>query len=197
MSINFPVPLNSIQERINRTSISRSRKLFERDIQRTGVTCAVIRTQRRRTSIRGDYEDLPVSSDQILLKIEWPPELPLNRARLAQNIFPPNAASAPVAPPPPTDTAAPTQIAFWDLLPIFAYAKWSDNLVKNDLIVYVFGDENGYPVPIILRVTEELAAFHSYLVWRKMQIAVEQSPLSQLEYSMIQAYLIGGPPADN
>jgi hypothetical protein len=178
-----------MQEKLNRANISRSRKLFDRHISRLGIKVQLVRIQRQRTSIRGDYEDIKVSDDPVTAQLDFPPEMPLLRGRLAQNVFPSDGQNIPLPPPAPTDQAPNTQFSFWDLLPIFMYVKFTDNIVQNDLLLYVWLDENNHKVAIILRVVTEVGSFHSHLAWRKLHVAVENGEIDAGIMTAFQNYL--------
>jgi len=185
----------SKQEKINRANISRSRKLFDRGVSQFGLSVQLVRVQRTPTSFRGDYADVLVSADPIQAQIDWPPEMPLLRGRLVASVFPSDAQNIPAPPPTPTDLASPTQFSFWDLLPIFMYVKFTDNVVINDLFMYIFLDENMRKVAIILRVINEVGAFHSHLAWRKMHVAVENGEIQPEVMTAFQNYLNSQAPA--
>ena len=189
----------SIQEKLNQATIQRSHKLFDRHISKTAVSTQLLRLQRTKVNIRGDWADTIVSTGNVQVYIDMPPDMPLSRARLAVNPYPPAgdlpSFVPPTAPATPTDATPSTNLNFWDLLPIWVYCKWGDNIVKDDLVLYIFQDENHNPIPLVLRITDDLGAIHSHLVWRKLQAAVENSSLTTDEMTAIQTYLLGGPPA--
>lgn len=178
-----------MQEKLNNANISRSRKLFDRHISRLGISVQLIRVKRQRTSIRGDYEDSIVDSDPVKAQLDFPPEMPLLRGRLTQNVFPSDGQNIPTPPPAATDQSPTTQFSFWDLLPIFMYVKFADNVVTNDLLLYVWLDENRRKVAIILRVVNEVGSFHSHLAWKKLHVAVENGEIDPAIMMAFQNYL--------
>jgi len=161
-----------MQEKLNKANINRSRKLFDRHIKRLGTENRVVRIKMDKTSIRGDYEQIPISADFILMYLEFPPEMPLLRSRTSM-----------------VDQADPTQVSFWDLLPIFGYVRWSDNITEGDLLVHTFFDENGRKVPIVLKVTNEVGSFNTYLNWRKLVLSFYNSQLEDGVMEKIQVFL--------
>ena len=164
-----------MQERLNKANIGRSRKLFDRHIRRLGTESRVVRIRLNKTSVRGDYELVPISAGTITMYIEFPPEMPLLRSRTTT-----------------VDPANPTQVSFWDLLPIFGYVQWSDNVVEADLLVHIFYDENNNKVPLILRVVNEVGSFTTHLNWRKLVLAVHNSPLEDDVQALIDTFLVSG-----
>ena len=97
-------------------------------------------------------EDIEILSEAIIEAIIlYPTEIPLDRIQGLEE----------------SNVITSDRLFFFDLLPIEIFTKWSDKVQKNDFIVHLIKNDIGKKFPIILKISENLGAFSTELLWRK------------------------------
>lgn len=145
----------SIQEKIEKRNIGARRKLFDNGIRLIGIETNTVRLKIVEDKY-GDETQTIVSQDNIVVRIVYPPELPIDRYR-ADFI--------------PGDAVESSHTFFYEVLPIEVYSQWTDNIEKGDLLVHKVLDEQANPIKILLKMSETLATFQTEVFWKKMYAA--------------------------
>ncbi len=167
-----------MQEKLNQASISRSRKLFDRQIKRMGTQSKLVRIKEVDTGFRTDASEVVLDHDMIEGVLDFPPEMPILRSRLS------SATSSELGN---------GELSMWDILPVGLWVKWGDKVAEGDILVHTFLDENGRKLPLILKVTQEVGAFSSHLVWHKFQCALNNAQMEAEVLTAIENFLNTGP----
>lgn len=147
--------MDSLQDKLEFSSASIRRKLFDNNIAILGQTSNVIRIKPDRDKY-GDENTLKiVSKDIIECIIFYPGEVPLSRGRSSLEF----------------DQVDNSKIYLYDILPISLYTKFADNVEKYDFIIHTVKDEEDNETKMFLQVSEIVGSFKSSLMWKKCQCA--------------------------
>lgn len=168
----------TLQEKINQATIARARKLFDRHIKRTATQSYLVRIIETPTGFRTDVADSVATSTGIEAYLDFPPEMPILRSRLVGQV---------------NDQPGTMELTLWDLLPIGLWVKTADKVAEGDILVHTFFDEYGAKIPLIMKVTQEVGAFHSHLVWHKFEAAIHNGHMEPAIIAAIQGFLTTGP----
>lgn len=147
----------SIQNKLSRSQANLKRKLFDNNVRLMGVESNVIRFHIEE-DFYGDETISIISQNNMEIIIIYPGEVPLSRFRYDQS----NNNDAGVDE---------TNVFFFDILPIDAYVKWSDEIEKGDFIFHNLYDEKNNKIKILFRVAEVLGSFTTDITWRKVFLA--------------------------
>jgi len=167
----------SIFQSISDKSAQLKRRLIDENIRKMGREMKILRIQ----GVEDIFQDMSdvkqLSKDVITMILKFPTEIPLDRYRADRD-----------------ESVEDTRVFFFDLLPIEAFAKFSDHVEKRDLLFFYLEDEMRNKIPFLLQVTEVLGSFSTSLVYKKLYLApqhgaLERSILSQLDdyYTMSDA----------
>ena len=161
----------SIQDKLENASIRLHRKLFSQAVTLMGTESHVARYKYNNTYNEDEVEYPLLFEDDLTLYIDFPTDIPLFRQRNY-------------------DTATSSNITndglfLYDVLPIFAFARFEDKVERGDFVVYVFYNEQGIAIPLVFQVAEELGKLRKYLYWKKILIA----PYNGEYLQEIQTYL--------
>lgn len=143
--------MSSIQSKIDRKTATLRRKLFDNAISLSGVNTKCVRLKTSK-NMYGDVETLTViSNDIIIVNIVIPSDIPLTRLRG-------DAVD---------DVNDSNNVFFYDILPIDVYSKWSDNIEKDDILIFEIYNEFDEALQIILKISEVVTKFKQSIVWKK------------------------------
>jgi len=143
--------MSSIQSKIDRKTATLRRKLFDNSISLSGVDtkCTRLKTSK---NMYGDVETFTIITDDIIMaNINIPSDIPLTRLR-GDAI---------------DDVNDSNTVFFYDILPIDVYTKWSDNVEKDDILIFEMYNEFDEPIQIILKISEVVTKFKQSIVWKK------------------------------
>jgi hypothetical protein len=120
----------------------------------------------------GDETSSTLSSSSISVVVDYPPgEIPMNRFRT-------DALSG-------ADSIDSSGIFLFDILPIYVFSKFEDNVERGDLLVHFIKDDKGNKLCIVLQISDTLGKFTTEVVWKK-QIA---APFNGKLPSEVQEYI--------
>ena len=143
--------MSSIQSKIDRKTAALRRKLFDNSISLMGsdVQCTRLKTSK---NMYGDVETLTIiTDDTIVAVISIPTDIPLTRLR-GDAVDDVNDSS---------------NVFFYDILPIDVYTKWSDNIERDDILIFEIFDEFDAPLQIVLKISEVVTKFKQSIVWKR------------------------------
>lgn len=148
----------SIQQKLEKASLTARYKLFDNQIKLVGKSSLVSRFKIERNQYEDDIVVESVKEDTVEVTIVYPAEIPISRLRNNNfNSIPDGQ----------------TNIYLFDVLPIDVYVKWTDNIIKGDFLLDIIKDENGNSIKILLKISEELFTPGSYgIVYRKLWAAL-------------------------
>lgn len=146
----------SIQTKLENSSISSKRKLYDNSIRIHGQEVYGLRIKVTIDKY-GDDDSTPVIVEQneITVYMDYLNlEIPLNRYRIDTE----------------TSTINSESIYLFEVLPIIAYVKWEDEIESGDLLVLVIKD-NDLDIPIVFRVSDMIGRLQKNLLYKKYNIA--------------------------
>lgn len=148
----------TIQDRLERRFAPAVRKLFDRNVRLAGITVYGVRLRFKEDMYSDEYDSSIVSRDPVVAIVDYPSEIPLHRIRDTESSDETPAVN---------ESGSSTGVFFYEILPIELYTRWSDNVMRGDILVHEMEDEQGNMLRMRLRVTEDLGHFRSVLTWKK------------------------------
>jgi len=143
--------MSSIQSKIDRKTAALRRKLFDNSVGLMGsdVLCTRLKTTK---NMYDDVETLTIiSDDTITAVVQIPSDIPLTRLR-ADAVDDVNDSS---------------NVFFYDIIPIDVYTKWSDNIEKDDILIFEIYNEFDEALKMILKISEVVTKFKQSIVWKR------------------------------
>jgi hypothetical protein len=95
--------------------------------------------------------------------ISYPVEVPLDSYREHETNYLSDGSEIPSTAYNETDT----HIDFFDVIPIDVFLKWEDDPKTGDFLVHFLYDEKDEKIPMVLRLSDAVAAVTTHLIWRK------------------------------
>jgi hypothetical protein len=148
----------SLQKKLERSSVGLRRKLHDNNIRLAGIDITVTRFHIEE-DMYGNEQSMTINHDDVEVVLVYPSEIPLTRFRYGEGEGDTTDQAQ--------EQSDETHVFFFDILPIELHAKWSDNIEKGDLLFHTVLDEDRNKIPILLRVSNDLGAFQTTLLWRK------------------------------
>lgn len=144
----------SVYESVKRASLAIKRKLFDFNLSVVGREVKVVRIRKTR-DIFDDFSAPEVlSSDEIIISVAFPRELPLERYRINGSV-----------------EVGESRTYFYEILPVEIYTQLKDNVEKDDFIFFYMEDEKNNLLPFLFQVTDSFGRFEIGMVWRKYYVA--------------------------
>jgi len=163
-----------IQEKIENSTKTAKRKLFDNNIKLRGREIKAIRIFETLDKYE-DTTDIDIVSDNTITVYidDLSLEFPLNRYRLDTVGETPDSES----------------IYLFEVIPIEMYAKWTDNIESGDLLVLIIKD-NDINMPVVFRVSDNVGRIQVNLLYRKFNIApYNPSNIDSSIVTLINAYI--------
>lgn len=171
----------TLQDALNTKQDKLRRHLFDRNIELTGRQYEAIHITKQELDYYGDVlpggetlEDrLPV-----VLKINYPDEVPLNRYRYVSS-----AAST------ERISLEGSGTFFFDVLPVEVFSKFTDNIETGDFLIHTAEDEVGNKIVCVLETSELLGSLGRSLVWKKHYASPFKGQLPQVVVDIVEELL--------
>ena len=163
----------SLQDRLAKSSIGLKRKMFDFAVKQNGVETPVIRVQVQR-DMYGQGRTAVIDNGTQTVFLDIPNELPMSRLR--KNV---------------TSAVAETQsVFFYDILPIEGYAKFEDNVEKDDYLIHIVKMDNNTNWFLVLQVTEILGNIvNRHLTWKRFQCAPYSGAMPEEVQIIVDGYV--------
>ena len=144
----------ALQDRLAQASLGLKRKMYDFAVEQNGTAMPVIRVKVER-DMYGQGRTQVIDNGTQTIYLDMPSELPMSRMR--KSILDPVAESQ--------------SVFFYDVLPVDGYAKFENNVEKDDYLIGVFEMESDYWY-FIFQVTEILGNLvQRKVTWKKFQCA--------------------------
>ena len=165
----------SLQDKIARSQSLARAKLHDYMITQVGTEAKVVRLKIEE-SLEGDPEEVYiVSSDVIVLYIDFPEEIPITRFRKSLT----SSASATTS-----------NVFLYDILPIEIYSRYEDNIEKDDIIIRKLRWKNDQVFYHVIQITETIGSFNANeLSFQKFYTAPYTMPLTDEIQNLVDGYL--------
>lgn len=164
---------NALSKRFN----SWVKRLHDYKIDISGWSGPVVRVTTTE-NMYGDYTDVSVVNHDILnISLDIPDEIPMNRLRqsVTENL-----------------TSTTQNLFMYDILPVIGYAKFSDNIAKDDYLIQVYYDQDPLQDTayyLILQVTELIGNFNvNNIVNTQFQCSPYTQALTQEVQDIVDTY---------
>ena len=164
---------NALSNRFN----SWVKRIHDYKIDISGWSGPVIRVTTTE-NMYGDYTDISVVNHDILnISLDIPEEIPMTRLRqtITENL-----------------TSSTENLYMFDIVPIIGYAKFADNIARDDYLIQVYYDQDPLQDTayyLILQVTELLGNFNvNNIVNTKFQCAPYTQALTTEVQDIINQY---------
>lgn len=168
----------SYQSKIAAAHSGLKRKLRDYSINQTGDDFKVIRLTMTTNKYGDDTDMVIISNEVITINLDVPDQIPLSRLRTDLG----------------SEFITTTNSTFlYDILPIIGFAKFGDNVEKDDFIIHKVYDEddedNGTNYLWTLQVSEVLGNFsHGKISGRRFQCAPYNGAFPSEIQTIIDAY---------
>lgn len=165
--------MSAIQDKIELKRNSQRKKLYNNKIRLLGTESKILRLRVTENKY-GDEETILLSNEEMIVYLNFPTDVPLNRYR--------NTSSG-------SDSIATEGVYLFDILPIELHCDWNSDIEKGDFIVYKTEDtKSNLNIKMLLRVSEIVGQFRKTLLYKKYNVAPYNGIINSNMLSIIDNY---------
>ena len=164
----------SLQDKLRKSAYTASKKIYDSKIKVSGTSMEMLYVKENDVDWYGDVGEIDIDDKltPVEVVIDLPNNIPMDRF---------------VSADPSNRQITQTNVALFDILPIEAYAKFSQKVAKGDFFIYKFEDDNENIMYLLLKVTDLVGSFRKEMYGQRCYLALYNGPNSSKLVNYIES----------